>query len=267
MSGPYSLSGSGTQTLSAGVTALVIVPTLPANYGAGRASPTNYYDLGLIRPGSANGFLPALPVDAPTQWLPLPIGTDRIGYAFLHGSSAVVTEIFSTSPLSSPLIAIISPQSPESIGVNLAATAASAGLSVQWQTANTAILVPFRLSVPFVITKAFVPIIISSAHVDIGVYDAQFNRLGSTGSQATAALMTTAALSLTLQPGQYYMAMSADANTARFLGSNIGGAGIARLAGCLQMASAFPLPSVFVPVAATFVTVVGFGLSSLSVNP
>lgn len=90
----YSLSGSGIQTLTANTTALHIdVTTVPGEAGTGRSNPTAHYDIGLIRFGDATGFWAPIPIVGGPQWQGVPIGTTRIGYAFLHGATADISEV------------------------------------------------------------------------------------------------------------------------------------------------------------------------------
>lgn len=96
----YSLSGTGTQALSSNVGALhVHVTTMPSNAGNGVANPANYYGIALIRAGDGTAWFTPKPVDATDTWIGLPVGTTEIGYSFLDGAAANVTEVFGASPL------------------------------------------------------------------------------------------------------------------------------------------------------------------------
>lgn len=100
----YTLSGTGTQTLSAGVGALhVHLSSIPVTAGIGRANPTNYYgDTGAIRPGDGTGWWRAQFMDAVDSWIPIPTGSTRIGYWFAPGVTATVVEVIGPNPFEGP---------------------------------------------------------------------------------------------------------------------------------------------------------------------
>jgi len=79
------------------------VTTLPAATGNGAANPADYYGLGALRAGNATAFWEPFAIVGGPQWIPLPYGTTRLGYAFLHGAAASVVEVFGSSPLAFPL--------------------------------------------------------------------------------------------------------------------------------------------------------------------
>lgn len=100
----YSLSGTGVQALSSNVTAVhVTVTTLPSRYGQGTANPTNYYDVCLLRFGDATGYFDAIPVVGGPQWLAVPSGATRCGYAVKGGAVISLAEVIGgTPPFGSP---------------------------------------------------------------------------------------------------------------------------------------------------------------------
>lgn len=103
----YSLSGSGTQTLTTGTGALyVTITTLPSGSGHGDANPTDYYGIGLIRPGNATAYWEPFAVIGGPQWMPVPYGTTRIGYALLDGAVVSAVEVAGSSPLAFPLASL-----------------------------------------------------------------------------------------------------------------------------------------------------------------
>lgn len=103
----YSLSGSGTQTLTSGTGALyVTISTLPDGAGHGDASPTDYYGIGAIRPGNATAYWEPFAVIGGPQWMPIPSGTTRIGYAFVSSAVVSVAEVAGSSPLAFPLASL-----------------------------------------------------------------------------------------------------------------------------------------------------------------
>jgi len=88
----YSLSGSGTQSVSSPGSLAIVVTSLPAIATDGRATPANHYDLGLLRLGTAHGYLPAFPIDATNQLVPCPSGVIHVGYTLLHGCTITLEE-------------------------------------------------------------------------------------------------------------------------------------------------------------------------------
>jgi hypothetical protein len=94
----YSLSGAGVQALSAGVTAAhVTITTTPTNVGSGSANPANYYHIALLRFGDATGYFDAVPVVGGPQWLAVPVGTTRLGYACQNGAVISFAEVIGGS--------------------------------------------------------------------------------------------------------------------------------------------------------------------------
>jgi len=79
---------------------------LPAASGNGGANPADYYGLGLIRPGNATAFWEPFSVIGGPQWMPLPAGTTRIGYALFSGAVVSVAEVAGASPLAFPLASL-----------------------------------------------------------------------------------------------------------------------------------------------------------------
>lgn len=94
----FSVSGSGTHTLSANTTALhVHVDTDSDVSSDGRANPTNRFHVGLLRAGDGTGWWRAWPIDANDAWFGLFQGVDRIGYALEGGAAITVTEVIGGS--------------------------------------------------------------------------------------------------------------------------------------------------------------------------
>jgi hypothetical protein len=96
----YTLSGSGTQTLTANTTAAhLTITTLPSGLPKGRANPVNNFEIGLIRFGDGTGFWEPVPVLGGPQWIGVPNGATQFGYAMLNGSVVSFTEVIGgTSP-------------------------------------------------------------------------------------------------------------------------------------------------------------------------
>lgn len=82
------------QPLTPGTAALhVTIATPPARGRAGRANPTNYFDVALLRFGDGVGFGDEQPVTGGPQWLAVPTGTTQVGYACLTGAVLTVAEV------------------------------------------------------------------------------------------------------------------------------------------------------------------------------
>jgi hypothetical protein len=91
----YNLTGAGTVGLTAGTSRLIVdVTTFTPNRTIGRATPPNYYDLGLLRLGVQGSFGITQPVDAASMFMDCPDGVTTLGYS-LFGTTAIrVTEQF-----------------------------------------------------------------------------------------------------------------------------------------------------------------------------
>ena len=120
--------------------------------------------------------------------------------------------------------------------------------------ANKPCFAAFQVLRQVTVTKVRIPITTQSGNVDIGIYDSELRRLGSTGSVAVIApgLQVLNLLApVTLIPGQkYWAALSCDNVTAQFGGLALSGPVPIGLqdAGVLMRLSAgapdaFPLPA------------------------
>src|SRR5919205_4667546 len=100
----YTLSGTGVQALSANVTALhVAISTVPAVAGLGRANPSSYYDVGLLRFGDGTGFWSPFPINGGPQGFGVPYGTTQLGYSIFGAGVVTVTEVIGgISPFGAP---------------------------------------------------------------------------------------------------------------------------------------------------------------------
>lgn len=120
-----------------------------------------------------------------------------------------------------------------------------------WPAANMAFYIPFEVYHTIKLTFAGYRNNTATGNIDLGVYDAHGTRLVSTGSTAIPGsnVLHSVAISVTLTPGIYYMAMAYDGtgNISRYASSST----LQRFitTGCYQQASAFPLPAT-----ATFAT-------------
>jgi hypothetical protein len=71
---------------------LVDVTSFDARRSAGRATPTNYYDLGLLRLGVLGSYGPTMAIDAASMFIDLPIGVNQLGYSLFGTTAIKVTE-------------------------------------------------------------------------------------------------------------------------------------------------------------------------------
>lgn len=120
--------------------------------------------------------------------------------------------------------------------------------------ANSSLAVPFVVNSPFTINRVgWCNAVTISGNIDVGVYTAAGVKVFSIGStaQSGGSAMQSVAVSQTLTPGQYYMAISFSSATATIIGcnTNLGTtfASQAQFVGVVQMAASFPLPTTYVP--------------------
>jgi hypothetical protein len=93
----YDVTGSGVISLTSGVTRLFVeVLVFPVETNIGRATPTNYYDLALLRVGVEGAYGPVIPVDAAQIFVDLPTGTTSLGYSIFGIGELLISE--STPP-------------------------------------------------------------------------------------------------------------------------------------------------------------------------
>jgi len=121
----YTLSGAGTQSLTADTAAILIdVLTYAAHRKTGQSTPTNYYDLGLIRFGYQGYFERPIPLDAAQQriWVPRPATT--IGWNLFEATSIKVTEQTAVQALPPDAL---SPWDRNPTPINRMSTASAAG--------------------------------------------------------------------------------------------------------------------------------------------
>lgn len=99
----YNLTGSGVQSITSGQSQLLVdITVFDVHRSVGRASPPNYYDLGLLRLGQQGSYRPSFPLDSTSMVIDLPNKTDVLGYS-LFGSTAIrVTEVVAAG-LSNPI--------------------------------------------------------------------------------------------------------------------------------------------------------------------
>ena len=272
----FTLTGTGTQALSTPGSLAIVVTSSTSAFRNGNANPTNWYDVGLCRLGTAHGYLPSFPVDGTHMVVPCPVGTNILGYKLASGVTITVEERAeilqptATLPgLASPQPTVITPISILSFGVELAAINGASFGGVTNPVANKAYFYPFRLSGPFAMAYAFnYNAASNSGHWDIGVYDAAFNRLGSTGSTSMTGPVTAqcVVLPLNLAPGLYWMALAVDNATAQMYTATLTTPKPA-FVGVRTLLSAFPLPDPAVPTANVLGDrIFAFGISTYRLN-
>ena len=99
----YTLQGTGVIALSSGVSQLrTAVTVFPTGYSTGRAIPTNYYDVGLLRLGNQGSYYPPVALDATDTIVDVPGGVTSLGYSLFGAATATATEVF--APVSNALL-------------------------------------------------------------------------------------------------------------------------------------------------------------------
>lgn len=89
----YALSGTGEQDLTSGTTSLyVTVSSVSVKATHGRAFPPNWYDIGLLRFGKDDFYLPTFPIDAESMLVFVPDGVTQLGYSIFGGLTISVSE-------------------------------------------------------------------------------------------------------------------------------------------------------------------------------
>ncbi len=248
----WSLSGSGTQSVSSPGSLAVVITTLPALRRDGQATPTNHYDVGLLRLGTAHGYGHAIPIDATNQVIACPSGVISVGYTLLRGAAVTVEERPETlgqgtaATVSIPQPLILSPYVEQSLGVQLSALSASVITSGAYVTINRAVYYPFVISGPFTVVNAFIVNGgVVSGHFDIGIYDASLARIASTGSTSQSGITSVqgVALSASLSAGTYWLGLALDNTTAQVYNRAFPIAGLSSVGAMKHELSAFPLPN------------------------
>jgi len=112
--------------------------------------------------------------------------------------------------------------------------------------ANRAWLIVCEVTQPCTITGIRIGVTVSSGNIDVGLYDASFSRLASSGSTACPTANTKATVNFTasavITPGTYYLALTADNTTVTFTRS-----GLDTIMGLCFQNTAFPLPTTITP--------------------
>jgi len=118
-------------------------------------------------------------------------------------------------------------------------------VSAKWPVANLAMFVPFTLSEMVVIKRMIVLVGTGTGgNIDVGLYDANGNRLVSSGSTLLETVSRAQFFDIAdiqLNAGRYYMAEAENATTP-YLGYATD-PGWSSMLGVREMAAAFPLPA------------------------
>jgi hypothetical protein len=143
------------------------------------------------------------------------------------------------------------------LGANLIINGFTALAGAVWPFANRAFYFPFVVEDGDFVASKFIlrnatPV---SGNFDVGIYNAKYARLVSSGSTAHTGTNQIQQITITdtpLMPGQYFMALVFDNNTAFLLTTSVSVSSvIANTWGVRQEVSAFPLPATATPTAMT----------------
>lgn len=149
---------------------------------------------------------------------------------------------------------VISTGGLEGIGTQLFQTGGGLNAGVQtWPAANRALYIPVIVPTTVTVVKMFM---LNGATIngnfDVGIYDDQKNLIVSKGSTAHASANVIQAFDITdttLSPGVYYFGIASDSATAT-IQAFTNAIPLCQASGVLSQATAFPLPSPAVWVAA-----------------
>jgi hypothetical protein len=174
-----------------------------------------------------------------------------------------------------PFEVMLTPLSPESLGLDAHAVDWPAPAVSAWPTANLGLYFPLTVQRSVLVSRLAWcnGTVNAAANIDVGIYDYELNRLVSTGNTLMSganAVQSVDITDLSLPPGRYYLAMVVDTvTTATFL-RGVGGATLSaetiRAHGAAQEASASPLPATatFAAFAQNYVPIFGAVVGKLS---
>lgn len=132
------------------------------------------------------------------------------------------------------------------------ATVLGAITNVAWPSANLALYIPLTLPFAYPAKRVFWGNGSTvNGNVDLGLYDGiTGSKIYSVGAtlQAGATALQYVTVDWLVQPGEYYLALSLSSGTGQTLRVAPGTADM-RLVGCVQEASAHPLPTTMTPAA------------------
>lgn len=93
---PHTVTGRGSITISAPAWLSSAISGVPPPYvTTGQAEPRNYYHIGMLSWGTANGAIVAYPITRLLDLVELPVGMDTLWYELADGITAVITELAS----------------------------------------------------------------------------------------------------------------------------------------------------------------------------
>lgn len=91
-SGAHVVTGRGNFAITSPAVLSIALTGIPARLTYGAAEPKNWYHVGMLRWGTANGVFTAYPVTADTDLVILPAGMTILYYEFASGITATITE-------------------------------------------------------------------------------------------------------------------------------------------------------------------------------
>lgn len=89
----HTVSGTGSFAMATPTWLSVSITGRPARLTSGAANPANWYHVGMVSWGTANGAITAHPITRDLELLQLPPGQNTLWYAFVSGVTAVITEL------------------------------------------------------------------------------------------------------------------------------------------------------------------------------
>lgn len=93
--GTHVLTGRGNDSLAYPAWLSISITGRPLTLSNGNAEPTNWYHVGMISWGTANGAMTAYPVTRDLDMVELPAGMDTLWYEFVSGVTATIVELSS----------------------------------------------------------------------------------------------------------------------------------------------------------------------------
>jgi hypothetical protein len=136
-----------------------------------------------------------------------------------------------------------------------------------WPAANRALYMPIYLPVPFKVARFWVQNgSNTTGNIDVGLLDANGNKLISTGSTARSGATTTQYIGVTdasFGAGTYYLALVMDNTTGSVTRLAAGSLSELQIGGMFQESSAFALPgtATFAQIASNYAPYFGFSQS------
>lgn len=156
-----------------------------------------------------------------------------------------------TPPAYNPQRPGIGTMSIQSQGMPVVASNSGTPASAAWPAANLALYLPFVLPEPATVTALWLLNgATASGNIDIGVFDAAFAKLVSSGATAqsgTNAMQFFDVTDTLLPRGIVYLGVSLSSGTGTAFRYNTGVPGLHSATGMVQQATAHPLPSTATP--------------------